>query len=217
MECVQRAIEIQSTCPTCRSECSVDQLVDLPRGTLGFRIWSDIQVKCNNCEDGCSWTGSIVDFTAHSDRCNNDNHTTTYLCVEDLVVTRNTQQARCLEIELRVWKRMHQASEEMLRGIKRDYQGAQKKMWMKISELRAWKITHQASLKMFSGLERDNQLSQRKTVKRKDEEICKLQSELLCRENTLRKYQKIVKRKDEIYQLQRVIHYQKTQAEETVV
>lgn len=104
----------------------------------------------------------------------------------------------------------------MLRGLKRDYQGAQKNV-EEISELRAWKITHQASLKMFSGLERDNQLSQRKTVKRKDEEICKLQSELLCRENTLRKYQKIVIRKDEIYQLQRVIHYQKTQAEETVV
>ena len=70
-ECIERAIEAQSACPTCRRECQRDKIIDLPRDSLGYRIWTGIQVECPHCTNSKSgqWKGSIVDFERHYENC----------------------------------------------------------------------------------------------------------------------------------------------------
>jgi hypothetical protein len=54
-------------CPTCRSPNN--RIYALEAGTLSYRIWSEVAVKCGNFERGCAWTGSIVDAKKHMGTC----------------------------------------------------------------------------------------------------------------------------------------------------
>ena len=54
-------------CPTCRAPTPT--LTPLAAGGLIYRVWSEIAVKCGNCERGCAWTGSIHDANNHMRAC----------------------------------------------------------------------------------------------------------------------------------------------------
>lgn len=68
--CITQAISSGSqSCPMCRKSCSSQQIRAISRDTAIYRIWSNIQVRCSRHENGCNWTGCIVDFTSHSRKC----------------------------------------------------------------------------------------------------------------------------------------------------
>jgi len=67
--CADQAWQISPSCPNCRNQCERGQLRPIPHGTFIYRVWSAIAVKCPMHEQGCAWSGSIVDFSAHVERC----------------------------------------------------------------------------------------------------------------------------------------------------
>jgi hypothetical protein len=64
-ECIRESLSHQLSCPVCRDNAEEYDITDLQEGTLGYRIWCSIIVKCDNHESGCSWTGSISDYNKH--------------------------------------------------------------------------------------------------------------------------------------------------------
>ena len=66
-------------CPIDRNVCRFDDdVINLKEGTFIYRIWCNVQVKCQYYHRGCSWTGSIQDFVkSHKESCfyNNTNRT----------------------------------------------------------------------------------------------------------------------------------------------
>ena len=54
-------------CPMDRQACECKQLK--PLKGFALRIWSNIEVKCGNHNDGCAWTGSVGDFATHAKFC----------------------------------------------------------------------------------------------------------------------------------------------------
>ena len=64
-ECISESLSHQLSCPVCRDYAEVSDIRYLREGTLGYRIWCSIIVKCDNHESGCSWTGSISDYDKH--------------------------------------------------------------------------------------------------------------------------------------------------------
>ena len=69
-ECAGR----DQTCPVCRSDCIDDDLVLLKEESpLSYRIWSNIQVKCEHHTAGCNWIGSISDYRNHKCSCEKAN------------------------------------------------------------------------------------------------------------------------------------------------
>lgn len=58
-------------CPTCRTG-NAQSATALVAGSLVYRIWSAIDVKCGHSERGCPWRGSIADAAAHMDSCRAD-------------------------------------------------------------------------------------------------------------------------------------------------
>ena len=73
--CVHRALETQPSCPTCRTPCDQNQPKDLSSNPFAFRIWNSIQVKCDQSESGCAWTGAISDLESHRQKCSAGNKT----------------------------------------------------------------------------------------------------------------------------------------------
>lgn len=71
--CICRALETQSTCPTCRTTCNESNVRDLCANPFAFRIWNSVQVKCDQSESGCAWTGSISDLESHQQSCSAGN------------------------------------------------------------------------------------------------------------------------------------------------
>ncbi|GKY92168.1 hypothetical protein MPSEU_000188100 [Mayamaea pseudoterrestris] len=61
------ALKQSSDCPTCRVPYT--EMVPLKAGSLSYRLWTEITMKCGNHEHGCNWTGSIVDAEAHYKSC----------------------------------------------------------------------------------------------------------------------------------------------------
>jgi len=53
----------------CRSAFDPDLLKQIESGTALFRFWSCISVKCASCDDGCAWTGSMPNYSAHAGDC----------------------------------------------------------------------------------------------------------------------------------------------------
>lgn len=72
-DCIKRSFVTQLACPTCRISCAYNQAKELKRNSLACRIWSTIQVKCDNSENGCAWTGSISDLKSHRRTCSSEN------------------------------------------------------------------------------------------------------------------------------------------------
>lgn len=68
-ECISKALSALPKCPNCRLTCNPNQIYDLRKDSMPYRIWSSIAVKCTKHEEGCSWTGSIADFQNHASRC----------------------------------------------------------------------------------------------------------------------------------------------------
>lgn len=68
-ECITKALSSQPRCPNCRLVCTAHQLHDMRKNTMSYRIWSGIAVRCTKYEEGCSWTGSIADFSNHASSC----------------------------------------------------------------------------------------------------------------------------------------------------
>jgi hypothetical protein len=64
-ECISESLSHQLSCPVCRDYAEDLDIRYLREGTLGYRIWCSIIVKCDNHESGCSWTGSISDYNKH--------------------------------------------------------------------------------------------------------------------------------------------------------
>ncbi|GKY92169.1 hypothetical protein MPSEU_000188200 [Mayamaea pseudoterrestris] len=54
-------------CPSCRTHNA--NVTALQSGSLIYRVWSEINVKCGNHDRGCPWTGSIVDAITHMHSC----------------------------------------------------------------------------------------------------------------------------------------------------
>ena len=53
-------------CPVCRQpSVSLDVCNLAGVNPLAYRIWSNIAVKCDKHEEGCSWTGSLSDYKSH--------------------------------------------------------------------------------------------------------------------------------------------------------
>ena len=71
--CADRALESGPACPNCRGDCEQDQLRALTQGSLLYRVWSSVGVKCPKHDQGCAWTGSIVDAIAHIQSCQHCN------------------------------------------------------------------------------------------------------------------------------------------------
>jgi hypothetical protein len=65
----------EETCPVCRCDCTVDDLMLLEEESpLAYRIWSNITVKCEHHKEGCDWTGSILDYPSHKNSCKQTIH-----------------------------------------------------------------------------------------------------------------------------------------------
>ena len=64
--CISQALERRCECPVDRQD--VEDLEALKKGTLMYRVWSAIPVKCGNHES-CAWTGSVGDYSNHADIC----------------------------------------------------------------------------------------------------------------------------------------------------
>ena len=71
--CINRALETQPSCPTCRNPCNQYDVRDLSMSPFAFRIWNSVQVKCDQSESGCAWTGSISDLESHRHNCSAGN------------------------------------------------------------------------------------------------------------------------------------------------
>eukprot|EP00560_Eucampia_antarctica_P008743 CAMPEP_0197826336 /NCGR_PEP_ID=MMETSP1437-20131217/3313_1 /TAXON_ID=49252 ORGANISM="Eucampia antarctica, Strain CCMP1452" /NCGR_SAMPLE_ID=MMETSP1437 /ASSEMBLY_ACC=CAM_ASM_001096 /LENGTH=282 /DNA_ID=CAMNT_0043426733 /DNA_START=34 /DNA_END=882 /DNA_ORIENTATION=+ len=68
-ECIDQVLEVElPSCPNCRRRCDKNEVYDLKRGSFIYRIWCSAKVKCNKHEDGCSWTGSIIDYPNHFEK-----------------------------------------------------------------------------------------------------------------------------------------------------
>ena len=70
--CIRQALHgstgASSSCPVCRLKSP--QIEPLSTGSLVYRLWSSILVKCSHHEQGSAWKGPIVDFERHqSDDC----------------------------------------------------------------------------------------------------------------------------------------------------
>ncbi|GKY99490.1 hypothetical protein MPSEU_000903200 [Mayamaea pseudoterrestris] len=57
--CLPRA----GNCPNCRAPNT--RPTAMAAGSILYRIWSDVNVKCGNCDRNCQWTGSISDAKQH--------------------------------------------------------------------------------------------------------------------------------------------------------
>ncbi|CAB9506707.1 TNF receptor-associated factor [Seminavis robusta] len=70
-ECIQESLAHQRQCPVLdRRSCNpATDVKALREGSLGYRIWSTIEIKCDHHEAGCSWRGSISDYFAHRNLC----------------------------------------------------------------------------------------------------------------------------------------------------
>ncbi|GKY93741.1 hypothetical protein MPSEU_000341200 [Mayamaea pseudoterrestris] len=64
VHCSHRGDNVCKICPTCKSGYSCVQ--SLKRGSLRHRLWSNVQVTCDN---GCKWTGSIDKLSTHLAWC----------------------------------------------------------------------------------------------------------------------------------------------------
>ena len=53
------------SCPSCRQYFYKYQLTEIQKGSLVYRIWSNIKVRCTKYEEGCTWTGNIDSFLSH--------------------------------------------------------------------------------------------------------------------------------------------------------
>ena len=58
-----------SLCPMDRVPFSSSDVMSFQQGSLVFRIWSAIIIRCDNSEMGCAWTGSISDYDRHHGSC----------------------------------------------------------------------------------------------------------------------------------------------------
>ena len=68
-DCLQQALQTQSSCPVDRSPCGASQVQPLREGSLPYRIWSSVPVKCEKHDSGCAWTGSIAEYSNHQSSC----------------------------------------------------------------------------------------------------------------------------------------------------
>lgn len=68
-DCIRESLSHQQICPVDRSRCTLTDVRPFQEGTLAYRIWSGILIKCDNCELGCGWTGSISDYFNHKNNC----------------------------------------------------------------------------------------------------------------------------------------------------
>ena len=53
------------SCPSCRQYFHKYHLSGIEKGTLIYRIWSNIKVRCTKYDEGCTWTGNIDSFLSH--------------------------------------------------------------------------------------------------------------------------------------------------------
>eukprot|EP00956_Cyclotella_meneghiniana_P017757 scaffold29195_cov69-Cyclotella_meneghiniana.AAC.10 len=68
-DCIRQALSVKKECPVDRCRVQPNQMRDLIEGTLPWRLWANIRVKCANHDNGCLWTGGIVDFLGHAESC----------------------------------------------------------------------------------------------------------------------------------------------------
>jgi len=88
-----------------------------------YRIWSGIEVKCVNHEEGCSWTGSIVDFSKHEKSCQQREKGNTLALKERVIeleienaaahILMCTLQQEHEEAEEAIFRLQHQCSEAL--------------------------------------------------------------------------------------------------------
>ena len=64
--CLLQAVDRRPACPLCRQPCY--EVQRLRQGSLAYRLWSSVEVKCGHHDKGCCWSGSIVDVNKHDCR-----------------------------------------------------------------------------------------------------------------------------------------------------
>jgi len=68
-KCIQESVDRHKKCPIC--QCGCYDLTPLNKGNkVAHQIWSDLPVRCENHEQGCTWTGSLSDYKNHVYKCN---------------------------------------------------------------------------------------------------------------------------------------------------
>eukprot|EP00536_Pseudo-nitzschia_multiseries_P014871 jgi/Psemu1/291697/fgenesh1_pg.779_\ len=69
--CIFDSLSYNDTgCPVCRRASTASDIQRLSDfSPFAHRIWSNISVKCDGHEVGCSWTGSISDYERHKMSC----------------------------------------------------------------------------------------------------------------------------------------------------
>lgn len=67
--CITQALQHSEHCPTCRAPFSQGQIKSLERGSMLYRMWSQIPVQCRNADRGCSWRGYVSEYQSHVQIC----------------------------------------------------------------------------------------------------------------------------------------------------
>lgn len=102
-ECLQQCLYRQRCCPVDRTEITAHQIRHLRDGSLLYRIWGGIQVKCSNFHTGCLWTGQMADYKTHAEACTHTVDQGSLLRIEELRVEnrelRRLDEERSEEID----------------------------------------------------------------------------------------------------------------------
>lgn len=130
-DCIAKCIEVRKECPVCRCDIyqcgwNTTRSGFLPlqplisESPLSHRIWSGIEVKCQDHEEGCGWTGHISDYGSHRKVCTTGKYKGEHkggekdLCTDSCQIENVNQTRRQLEEEIK-----HQI--EKIRYLKAEY------------------------------------------------------------------------------------------------
>lgn len=118
LNCITQSLEDKNLCPIDRQPCSPHQL--RPLDGLLFRVWGGIQVKCGYHENGCAWSGSVADYSAHlTDNCSASKNPTVR---NNFAVVEEMQR---LKIELESVQQDNTRNAEIAEQAQADLEGIQ--------------------------------------------------------------------------------------------
>lgn len=117
-KCIRQSLDDKYLCPIDRHPCSPHEL--RPLDGLSFRVWGGIQVKCGYHENGCAWSGSVADYSAHlTDNCSASKNPTVR---NNFVVVEEMQR---LKIELESVQQDNTRNAEIAEQAQADLEGIQ--------------------------------------------------------------------------------------------
>jgi hypothetical protein len=119
-ECIDRSIAHHApVCPIDRTPCQANQIRFLKVGSFVHRIWSSVMVKCAKHENGCSWTGSISDYTGHMQSCRHNGQQQEQSVMRDEVNNLNRRVAQLVAENKGLISEIHQLVTSLDQTIER--------------------------------------------------------------------------------------------------